>query len=184
MWQAVAYNELKSRSKKLGASASRKSKELGGIQFSQIVNVLLILCGAFIVYKVYNIFFGDDLVVDENLNTAETETIENINSTYVNENDLTINHTQADTIKLQILKELKNAQAFFNYYSEAKINSLLVGLTKADLTLILKKFGVQKYEPIFGNVEYLSCKKYASKVLTDNDFQHFSSHFKNVTAFI
>lgn len=154
-----------------------------------IIWALLGLVGMFILYQIYDFFFGDKMVKDEDLNSAEQETQQNMQNYQIDDEDLTINHTQAQLKADIIHNELDSAWWVAINYREAPIDNTLQGLTIADKELIIKKFGLKpvKVGGVFGlggETKNMTMRQFAKEVLTQNDFNHISNHFINCANFV
>lgn len=150
---------------------------------------LLSVIGVVILYKIYDFFFGDKLVKDENLNSAEKETQQNMQNYQIDDEDLTINHSQAQLKADIIHNELEAAWWVALNYLELPIDNALNGLTIADKELIIKKFGLKpvKVDAVFGlggEIKNMTLRQFAKEVLSQNDFQHISNHFINCANFV
>ena len=124
------------------------------------------------------------VVDDEEMSSSEKETAEAIDDSYVDDDDLTINHTSAQEKADIIYKELQDAHDYLGVYDEAPIDEALEGLTIADKQLVIKKFGTKKLSAMFQETKILSMKKFALEVLSTNDYKHLSAHFVNNSNFI
>lgn len=153
------------------------------------IQLLKIAGIGFLIYKIFTFFFGDKMVKDEELDTSEKETQENMQNYQVDDEALTINHTQAQLKADIIHNELDSAWWVAINYREEPVNQALYGLTIADKELIIKKFGLKpvKVGGLFGvggETKNMTLRAFAKEVLTQNDFQHISTHFVNCANFI